>query len=155
MYKLPFRSRRSRNPQKYAIEIQHYTKLILVFGPLKLDCICFTAKNLHFFLRCGNVNTLQKDVDVNNQIISNNEVAIAGLAKILNEAGYICHKVSNTVAKNAQTFGGELSAIIKKVVSSDDPAEVLSKSTMSDMNLKCPNKGKFNEVSPPLFCSNF
>ena len=83
----------------------------------------------------------QKKVDVNNQIISNNETAIAGLSKELNECGYSCHKVSTTIAEDAQEFGHKLSNIVKAVVTGESAVEALKAADMPTTTLKCANEG--------------
>uniref|UniRef100_A0A0N5AWV5 Glycerate kinase n=1 Tax=Syphacia muris TaxID=451379 RepID=A0A0N5AWV5_9BILA len=80
---------------------------------------------------------------VNNQIISNNETAISGLEEFFKNVGYSSHKVSNTIAKNAQIFGKELASVVKAVISGDNPVEQLKMLNFPDMSLRCSNSDRF------------
>lgn len=123
-------------PHKIAVENNPITIL------RKLNAWNDVPKNVQDALQIS-TSSFKHDVDINNHIISNNETAVGGLVETLTEVGYACHKVSTTIAKDAQVFGNELSDIVKAVVTSNDPTEALNKLHWFDMNLKCPNKDKF------------
>ncbi|VDM40394.1 unnamed protein product [Toxocara canis] len=81
-------------------------------------------------------------IDVNNVIISNNETAIKGVSKTLEESGYSCHTASTTIAEDATLFGEQLASIIVSILSGSKPEEALRSLNMPNINVSCPDGGK-------------
>ncbi|KHN80262.1 Uncharacterized protein C13B9.2 [Toxocara canis] len=78
-------------------------------------------------------------IDVNNVIISNNETAIKGVSKTLEESGYSCHTASTTIAEDATLFGEQLASIIVSILSGSKPEEALRSLNMPNINVSCPD----------------
>lgn len=76
-------------------------------------------------------------VDVNNIIITNNETAISGISKYLEEFGYLCHTVSTTVAEDAQAYGRKLAYIVSSMLTGKTASYSLKTSEISTANANC------------------
>ncbi|MFH4974413.1 hypothetical protein AB6A40_001122 [Gnathostoma spinigerum] len=87
--------------------------------------------------RSVTANVRNDDVDVNNLIVCNNQLALQGIANKLKCSGYESHIVSSTITLEAQDFGQRLARIIKESLTGKSFKESLQLADIPDADVEC------------------